>query len=102
MTVGVAELKARLSRHLKRGQAGREILVTHRGQPVAKIVPIVPAERRDSRRERLVRAGLLIPGSGRVRRTLRAPTGDPAKGRAVLDALLQECREGSEIRPESL
>ena len=94
MKVGVAELKARLSRHLERVKAGHEILVTDRGQPVAKIVPIAPAERRDSRRERLVRAGLLVAGKGRARRTLRPPKGNAAKGRAVLEALLQERREG--------
>ena len=95
MKAGVAELKARLSRYLERVKAGQEILVTDRGEPVARIVPIVAKERRGSRRDRLIRAGLLIGGRGRVPRSLlHPPAGKAAQGRAVLDALLEERREG--------
>jgi prevent-host-death family protein len=95
MRAGVAELKAGLSRYLERVKAGQEVLVTDRGQPVAKIVPIGTAGRRGSRRARLVREGMLLPGRGRVRASLlRLPAGSAAKGRAVLDALLEERREG--------
>lgn len=95
MKAGVAELKARLSRYLERVKAGQEVLVTDRGQPVAKIVPIGTTALRGTRRERLVREGALVPGRGRVRGSLlRPPAGAAAKGRAVLDALLEERREG--------
>ena len=95
MKAGVAELKAGLSRYLERVKAGYEVLVTDRGEPVAKLVPIAAEARRGSRRERLVREGLLLPGRGRVRVSLlRAPGGRRARGRAVLDALLEERREG--------
>jgi prevent-host-death family protein len=91
----VADLKAELSRYLDRVKAGHEVLVTEGGQPVAKIVPIGMAGRRRSRRARLVREGTLLPGRGRVRASLlRPPAGSAAKGRAVLDALLEERREG--------
>ena len=95
MKAGVAELKAGLSRYLERVKAGHEILVTDRGQPVAKIVPIPAEARRGSRRKRLVREGLLVPGRGRIRASLlRPPAGGADGGRAVLDALLEERREG--------
>jgi len=95
MKAGVAELKAGLSRYLERVKAGHEVLVTDRGEPVAKLVPIAAEARRGSRRERLVRQGLLIPGRGRVRASLlKPPAGNAARGRAVLDALLEERREG--------
>jgi len=95
MRAGVAELKAGLSHYLERVKAGHEVLVTDRGQPVAKIVPIGTAGRRGSRRARLVREGTLLPGRGRVRASLlRPPAGSAAKGGAVLDALLEERREG--------
>jgi prevent-host-death family protein len=95
MKAGVAELKARLSRYLERVKAGHEVVVTDRGRPVAKIVPIAADVRRGSRRERLVREGLLVPGRGRVRPSLLRPAaGNAARGRAVLDALLEERREG--------
>jgi prevent-host-death family protein len=38
-TAAVAELKAHLSRYLRRVKAGEEILITERGVPVARIVP---------------------------------------------------------------
>jgi len=95
MKAGVAELKAGLSRYLDRVKAGHEVVVTDRGQPVAKIVPIGGSARRGTRRERLVREGMLLPGRGRARASLlRPPAGSATKGRAVLDALLEERREG--------
>jgi prevent-host-death family protein len=94
MKAGVAELKARLSLYLERVKAGHEVVVTDRGLAVAKIVPLAARER-GSRRERLIRDGLLLPGRGRVRPSLlRPPAGRTAGGRAVLDALLEERREG--------
>lgn len=38
-TVGIADLKARLSEHLRAVRKGREILVLDRSTPVARIVP---------------------------------------------------------------
>jgi len=95
MKAGVAELKAGLSRYLERVKAGHEVVVTDRGRPVAKLVPITAEARRGTRRERLVREGLLLPGRGRVRASLlELPAGSAAQGRAVLDALIEERREG--------
>lgn len=39
-TVGIRELKAHLSRHLKRVRAGRRLLVTERGRTIATIQPV--------------------------------------------------------------
>lgn len=92
---GVAELKARLSEYLARVKKGAEVVVTERGVPIAKLVPLGPEESRDSRRERLIRAGLLVPGSGRIpKELLRPPKGPKKLGREVLEALLAERREG--------
>ena len=93
MRAGVAQLKAGLSRYLERVKAGQEVLVTDRGRPVAKLVPIAVDARRGSRRERLVREGLLLPGRGRVRASLLRPPSE-GPGRSVLDALIEERREG--------
>ena len=92
---GVAELKARLTTYLKRVKAGDEVLITERGQPVAKLVPLKGAEKRGTRRERLAKAGLLQLGRGRAPKTcLTAPDGPPEIGEAVLAALLSEREEG--------
>jgi prevent-host-death family protein len=90
-TVGVAELKARLSRYLGQVKAGHEVIVTSRGIPVAKLVPLKPAGDRGSRRAQLAREGRLQLGTGKIHRSLlRAPTGDPRTGQGVLAALLAE------------
>ncbi len=92
-TTGIAELKAHLSRYLEQVKHGQEIVITERGLPVAKLVPLRATERRESRRERLARAGLLQLGRGRVRASLlELPRGPRAAGRGVLEALLAERR----------
>lgn len=61
-TLSVSELKAHLSAELERVQAGEELLVTDRGRPVARIVPMpAPAHGEVGA---LVRAGLVRPGAG--------------------------------------
>ena len=63
-TAAVSELKASLSEYLGRVKAGEDILVTDRGVPVAKIVPL----RRDRIAEpnllALEKAGVVRVGSG--------------------------------------
>ncbi len=92
---GIAELKARLSEYLDRVKAGHEVLVTDRGRPIAKLIPVGAALSKESRRERLARQGLLILGRGKVRKELLIrPRGDPEIGAGVLAALIEERREG--------
>jgi prevent-host-death family protein len=38
--IGVRELKSRLSAHLGRVKAGETLVVTERGRPIAKLVPV--------------------------------------------------------------
>jgi prevent-host-death family protein len=93
-TAGVADLKAHLSRYLERVKAGQEVTITERGLPVARLVPFERAGQARSRRDRLVRAGVLLPGRGKVRtQLLTPPVGDPALGRRVLDALVEDRRD---------
>ena len=93
-TVGVARLKAELSRYLDAAKHGQEVLITERGRPVAKLVALRGTAKAESRRDRLARAGLLMLGAGRLRPALRqVPKGRPV-GAAVLRALLDERSEG--------
>ena len=44
-TVGIRELKAHLSRHLKRVRSGARLMVTERGRPIATITAVeAPAD----------------------------------------------------------
>lgn len=44
MRVKIAELKDRLSEHLRAVEAGAEVVVTDRNRPIARIVPVLAAE----------------------------------------------------------
>ena len=93
--VGVARLKAELSRYLTVAKHGEEVVITERGRPVAKLVALQGAAKTESRRERLARAGVLTLGKGRVRPALRKPPRGPKwVGESVLVALLEERAEG--------
>lgn len=67
-TAGVREAKARLSRLIREVQRGREWVITERGRPVARLVPIpardLPMEERV---RRLEESGLLERARGRSR-----------------------------------
>lgn len=93
-TTGVAELKAHLSRYLDHVKGGQEVVITERGRPVAKLVPLQRAKRRESRRQRLARAGLLLMGPGRLRASLLRPPAGPRLGAGVLQTLLAEREAG--------
>lgn len=95
MSIGVADLKARLSSYLDQVRSGQELLITDHGRPVARLVPVRAAdELRDARTQRLLRAGVMTAPSARMPDALvDAP---PARRRVagVLDALLQEREDG--------
>jgi prevent-host-death family protein len=94
-TAGVAELKARLASYLKQVKSGNEILITDRGSPVAKLVPIAATHNRDDRQRRLAASGLLSLGKRRMPRSLLVPPKGPVSiGEGVLSALLSERDEG--------
>lgn len=88
----VAELKAHLSRILRRVKAGEEIVITERNVPVARIVP-VPASA-DDRLRALERQGLVKIGSGRFPQGFwkRARGSDP--GASVRAAVAEEREKG--------
>lgn len=43
-SVKIAELKDKLSEHLRSVEAGEEVIVTDRNRPIARIIPVQPAE----------------------------------------------------------
>ena len=90
VVVGVAEVKAKLSKYLAKVRGGRDVLITERGRPVARIVPVSGGsdELAELEREGLVRgATMKLP-----RDFLDAPR--PQAASSVTEALLEERREG--------
>lgn len=59
--IGVRELRRDASRWLARVRAGEAFLITDRGRPVARLVPLPETDGYDA----LVAAGRIAPGSGR-------------------------------------
>lgn len=93
-TVSISELKANLSRYLREVRRGGEVQVTDRGVPVARLVALpAPARGGDSEcRERLIRGGVLRPGSGESVAILeRPPLELPV---SIAEALAEERAEG--------
>jgi prevent-host-death family protein len=93
-TAPVADLKASLSRYLASVKSGEELVVTERGKPIAKIVPIFASgEDEDQRMRNMEVRGLVRVGSGRLPRGFwdaRRPD-DPAG--SIRRALLEEREE---------
>jgi prevent-host-death family protein len=93
MSVGIREAKARLSQLLKVVQKGNEILLTERGRPVGKIVPISKeALPLAARMKELEEAGVVEPASARPRQNLPPPI--PVR-EELAQRLLREDRESS-------
>jgi prevent-host-death family protein len=68
-SAGVREAKAHLSRLLRDVQQGREWIITERGRPIAKVVPIEKARLSlEERIRRLAEAGVIEPAPRDVRR----------------------------------
>ncbi|MEO8092932.1 MAG: type II toxin-antitoxin system prevent-host-death family antitoxin [bacterium] len=91
MTVGVAELKAKLSEYLARVRQGEEVVVTDRGRPIARIGPARLTE--GEHLAELERAGLVKVGTGVSDAFLNAPR-PRSTGGSLLEALLEERSEG--------
>jgi prevent-host-death family protein len=94
-TASVSEVKASLSAYLARVKDGEEVVVTERGTPIAKLVPVRIAQDADAQRLlRLAAEGVILPGAGVHHPALRElerpadPDGD------VLRELLDERESG--------
>lgn len=88
MTVGIRELKARLSEYLRAIKAGHTIIITEHGRPVGRLIPSVQplAERVEAMR----RAGLLTWNGKKL------PAGRPAatlRRAGTIADLISEGRE---------
>ncbi|MFB0535884.1 MAG: type II toxin-antitoxin system Phd/YefM family antitoxin [Anaerolineae bacterium] len=85
-TVGIRELKSRLSHYLRQVKGGATLIITERGRPIGRIVPAgLPPE---DRLETMVEAGL-VAWSGRSLPSTR-PVATTRGQRTVADLLLED------------
>jgi prevent-host-death family protein len=61
MYVASRELRNATGSLLKRAQAGEEVIITVRGEPVAQLVPVRPSRRRPISHEELTRRLAALP-----------------------------------------
>ena len=93
-TAPVSELKARLSEYLNQVKAGMEVLITDRGKPVARLVPIPRSKDLKESLVRMEKQGLIRLGSGKLPKDFwRMDRPDDPRG-LVLKALLEEREAG--------
>jgi prevent-host-death family protein len=91
--VSISEAKNGLSALIDQVKAGKSIVILDRGRPVARLEPV--ANRDDDRMAQLVRDGIVRPPLKPFPRRLIAtpPPGGSGK-KTLLDALLEERRQG--------
>jgi prevent-host-death family protein len=91
--VSITEAKNGLSALLDRVRGGETIMISDRGVPVARLEPAAGGRGDDEGRlARLERKGIIRRGRGGVPPLLLEPP--PEGGESVLEALLEERREG--------
>jgi prevent-host-death family protein len=93
-TATVSKLKASLSAYLRRVKAGEEVLVSERGRPIAKLIPVTRGDALPDHLAEMARQGLVRVGSRRLSRAFWGlPRPRDPKGR-VRGALLEERKQG--------
>ena len=90
----VANLKARLSEFLAAVRRGEDVIITDRGQPIARLTALDQSEGMDARVAELVRAGVIRPPRQRLPKDFRTQPRGADVGGSVLRALLDEREAG--------
>jgi len=93
-TAAVSELKARLSKYLHRVKAGEEVLITDRGNPVARLLPISRVRTRRDTMVSMEKRGLIKLGTGKIPKDFWEMPKPKDPGGSVLKALLEEREKG--------
>ncbi len=94
-TATITDAKNGLSALIDRVRAGESVLILDRGVPVARLEPVSSGPSSAGRLERLERAGLLRRATRPLSiDMLTRPRPTPADGGSVLQALLEERRDG--------
>ena len=93
-SAAVSELKAALSEYLLKVKAGEEVIVTERGKPIAKIIPIAPSGTIPEQLREMEKAGLVSIGKGKLPKEFWGlPRPDDPQAR-VVGALFEEREDG--------
>lgn len=86
LTVGIRELKTRLSKYMERVQAGGTVIITDRGKPVGRIIPVGTSL--EVQLHQLAHAGLLAWSGSKL--TPRTPLARTKGSRTVADLVIED------------
>jgi prevent-host-death family protein len=90
-SVGIRDAKMHLSKYIKMVQRGAEVIITDRGRPVGKIIPIQTRELSLGERvKRLEDQGLIDPIAGKSVNKIPPPIPVP---NGIAQKMLQEDRD---------
>lgn len=90
-SVGIRDAKMHLSKYIKMVQRGAEVIITDRGRPVGKIIPIQTRELSVGERvKRLEDQGLIDPIAGKSLKKIPPPIPVPS---GIAQKMLQEDRD---------
>jgi prevent-host-death family protein len=93
-TTAISELKAHLSEYLDEVKAGTEVMITDRGKPVGKIVPVSGRNRPRQALSRMEKKGLMKLGTGKLPKSFWTATrGEDVDGLAF-KALIEDRENG--------
>jgi prevent-host-death family protein len=90
MEVSIREMKNCLSKYLKLVRAGKDVMITDRGRPVARLISLMPSARASEADEieRIKALPWVRPGNGKkvkgARRPIRLKPGDKSATEMVL------------------
>ena len=88
-TVGIRELKNRLTQYLRRTKQGEEVIITERGKPIALIQPIRSVEHPVSLEARLAKLAaqgfVTLPTHKPLKRVRLAKVSGPPISKTILE-----------------
>jgi prevent-host-death family protein len=93
-TATVSKLKASLSEYLRRVKAGEEVVVSERGRPIAKLVPVTGGDALPDHLAEMARQGLARVGARRLTRAFWSLPRPRDPKATVRKALLEEREQG--------
>jgi len=91
MEVSIRDMKNSLSKYLKLARAGKEVVITDRGKPVAQLTPVKPAA--ENEEEVIARINALPwvrPGKGGKPKGSRKGVALRGKGPTAAEIVLQD------------
>jgi prevent-host-death family protein len=93
-TATVSRLKASLSEYLRQVKAGEEVLVTERGQPIAKLTPVASSTVLSQHLAEMEKQGIVKIGPGKLPKNFWSLPRPKDPKSLVVKSLLREREEG--------